>query len=208
MSLSATSYVKQFYRGNLFGATSSGRSGRSNHDLVSADVSAIKRAVKELGNYDYKEGAGEELWNKVLAYVDTYNNFIGSAKESGNDSLDRYAQKLKKMTKEHADKLAEIGITIQGSGRLKADKTELKETSRYKVSKVFSEDAEYSGEVDKYMTRIRRLVRKGVLIVPNKDAGKQTAGSTKAAAQAASEDAQLFQKLAEALGGGSVDYSI
>lgn len=208
MSLSATSYVKQFYRGNLFGATSSGRSGRSNHDLVSADVSAIKRAVKELGNYDYKEGAGEELWNKVLAYVDTYNNFIGSAKESGNDSLDRYAQKLKKMTKEHADKLAEIGITIQGSGRLKADKTKLKETSRYKVSKVFSEDAEYSGEIDKYMTRIRRLVRKGVLIAPNKDDRKQTAGSTKAAAQAASEDAQLFQKLAEALGGGSVDYSI
>lgn len=216
MSLSVSGYVRQYYRGNLFGATESGRSGRTSGDLVSADAKAVKRALKELHNFDYDEGDGAELWNKVQAYVNTYNNFIDSAKEMDDDSISRYASKLKKLANEQKDKLTDIGVTIQGSGRLKVDKTALMETSRYKVSKVFSEDAEYGEESDKLITKMNNMIRRKGLNIPVPAADKQPSGSIKndtastagVQAQDAAADAQLFQQLTKALEGSRINYSV
>ena len=133
MSLAVSGYVKQFYKGNTFGATATGRSGSDARKLVPADIKAIRRAVKNLGSYDYDDGEGSELMNKVQAFVNTYNNYMDSGKEMDNDQIDRYMSKLKKLTREHESELSEIGITRMSSGKLKVDKEKLQDTDRKSV---------------------------------------------------------------------------
>lgn len=166
MGLAISGYMRQFYKGNAFGATVNGRNGQSSRDLFEADIKAIRRAVKELGDYDYDEGEGGELMNKVQAFVSTYNNYIDSAKGMDDSNVNRYFSKMKKLTKEHADELADIGITIQSSGKLKVDKKALQDTGRYQVSRLFSEDAEYGKMADKQMKQTYRMYLRNNLNVP------------------------------------------
>ncbi len=231
MSLTVARYVKQFYRGNLFGADASERSGRGANELISVDVKAIRRAVKDLGGYDYKEGEGSELMNKVQAFVNTYNNYVDSAKGVDDSNANRYLSKLKKLTREHADEFKEIGITIQSSGKLKVDKKELQDTGRYQVSKLFDKDSEYSLGVDKWMKRTNNMILRTNLSMPRKStsakaaaaqeaagtaqAGAGAAGTAQAAAmfgaagvQAGGMDMQLAQQLGLALEGNRIDYSV
>lgn len=177
MSLAVSGYLRQFYKGNTFGATVSGRSGQSSRDLFSADTKAIRRAVKELNDYDYDDGEGGEIMNKVQAFVSTYNNYIDSAKEMDDSNVNRYLSKMKKLTKEHADELADIGITIQSSGKLKVDKKKLQDTGRYQVSLLFSEDAEYAQMTEKQMKLTDRMYQRNNLDVPKQSPQANKQGS-------------------------------
>ena len=51
MSLAVSGYVRQFYKGNLFGATKNGRTGQTPNSLAMADMKAIRKAVREMGSY-------------------------------------------------------------------------------------------------------------------------------------------------------------
>lgn len=212
MSLAVSRYVKQFYRGNIFAATENGRNGRDVHNLISADIKAVRRAVQGLGDYDYDEGEGGELMNKVQAFVNTYNNYIGSAKEMDDSNVTRYASQLKKLTKENAEELEDIGITVLSSGKLKVDKEVLQDATRYEVSKVFSADAEYSTEVEKRMKKTDRMIIRNNLNIPKPAVQKKTESNNNSATgismQASDENAQLVQQLTEVLSGSQIDFTV
>ncbi len=211
MSLAVSGYVKQFYKGNTFGATATGRSGSDARKLVPADIKAIRRAVKNLGSYDYDDGEGSELMNKVQAFVNTYNNYMDSGKEMDNDQIDRYMSKLKKLTREHESELSEIGITRMSSGKLKVDKEKLQDTSRYWVGKVFSDEAEYGRQVDKIMKNTDRMFARNNLGAPKQDPVKKTSKNdtqTAAVSNAQNMDAALAQQLAQVLEGGRFNVSV
>lgn len=208
MSLSVTGYMKQYYRGNVFGATSNGRAGYGPKNLLSADMKAIRRAVKDLGGYDYEEGEGSELMNKVQAFVDTYNHYVDSAKGIDDPDMKRYLTKLKKLTKENADEFSEIGITIQSSGKLKVDKKALQDTGRYQVSKLFAKDAEFSQQADLWMKRTDHMVMRKNLTATKQEPSKKTENRQAADPQALGMDAQLAQQLGLALSGNQIDYSV
>lgn len=224
MSLAVSGYIRQFYKGNLFGATASGRTGQPSHSLLSADLKAMRRAVKGLSDYDYedKESDGEELVNKVEAFVSTYNNLVDSAKEMSNDDLNRYMKQLKKLSKDHADELADIGITVQNSGKLKIDDKTLESTGRYQVSKLFAADAEYGKQVEKQMKNTNSMVLRNNLNVPKRSTAVTTAptddpqppqtgdgdGNIQGGKPPAAEDLKLAQQLAQALAGSVVNYSV
>ena len=211
MSLAVSGYVKQFYKGNTFGATATGRSGSDARKLVPADIKAIRRAVKNLGSYDYDDCEGSELMNKVQAFVNTYNNYMDSGKEMDNDQIDRYMSKLKKLTREHESELSEIGITRMSSGKLKVDKEKLQDTSRYWVGKVFSDEAEYGRQVDKIMKNTDRMFVRNNLGAPKQDPVKKTSKNdtqTAAVSNAQNMDAALAQQLAQVLEGGRFNVSV
>ena len=211
MSLAVSGYVKQFYKGNTFGATATGRSGSDARKLVPADIKAIRRAVKNLGSYDYDDGEGSELMNKVQAFVNTYNNYMDSGKEMDNDQIDRYMSKLKKLTREHESELSEIGITRMSSGKLKVDKEKLQDTSRYWVGKVFSDEAEYGRQVDKIMKNTDRMFVRNNLGAPKQDPVKKTSKNdtqTAAVSNAQNMDAALAQQVAQVLEGGRFNVSV
>ncbi len=173
MSLAVAGCMRQFYRGNTYGATGNGRNGRAARELLPADVKAIRRAVKQLGEYDYSDGEGGELMNKVEAFVNTYNNFIESAKDMDDETVNRYLSKMKKVNKEYADELEEIGITIQSSGKLKLNKKELQDTGRYQVSVLFSQDAEYAKLADRQMKLTQRMYDRNNLHIPKQNLQKK-----------------------------------
>lgn len=211
MSLAVSGYMRQFYKGNSFGATVNGRDGRAFRDLFAADLKAVRRAVQELGDYDYDDGEGGELINKVQAFADTYNNYIDSAKGMDDSNVNRYLSKMKKLTKEHADELADIGITIQSSGKLKIDKKELQDTSRYQVSLLFSEDAEYGKMADQQMKRTYRMYLRNNLNAEkqNPQAKKQgTAAAPEAGGNgaAAKVSIQSAQQAVNHFVGSNIDY--
>lgn len=211
MSLAVSGYVKQFYKGNTFGATATGRSGSDARKLVPADIKAIRRAVKNLGSYDYDDGEGSELMNKVQAFVNTYNNYMDSGKEMDNDQIDRYMTKLKKLTREHESELSEIGITRMSSGKLKVDKEKLQDTSRYWVGKVFSDEAEYGRQVEKIMKNTDRMFVRNNLGAPKQAPVKKiTKNDTQTAAVSDTQnmDAVLAQQLAQVLEGGRFNASV
>ena len=224
MSLAVSGYIRQFYKGNLFGATASGRNGQPSRSLLTADLKAVRRAVAGLSDYDYndKESDGEELVNKVEAFVSTYNNLVDSAKETGDEDLDRYMKQLKKLSKNHADELADIGITVQSSGKLKINDNTLKSTGRYQVSKLFGTDAEYGGQVEKQMKLTTSMVLRNQLNIPKRSASVSAApsagaqppqtddgtGGSKGSNPPAAEDQKLAQQLVQALAGSAVNYSV
>lgn len=210
MSLTISGYVRQFYRGNLFGATANSRMGQPAHNLITADMKAVRRAVKELGDYDYDEGEGGELMNKVQAFVDTYNHYVESANEMDDSKVNRYLSKLKKLTKEHADEFSEIGITIQSSGKLKVDKKELQDATRFEVGRLFSADSEYSKELDIQVKRTNRMILRNNLNVPKQSVQnkKNQSGTAAAAMMPPVADEQLAQQLSEVLSGSKFDQTV
>lgn len=222
MSLAVSGYIRQFYKGNLFGATANGRHGQPSHSLLSADIKAIRRAVRELGDYGYgdKESDGEELVDKVQAFVSTYNNYMDSAKGMEDGNVDRYLSKLKKLTKENAQELSDIGITVQGNGKLQVNERELQSTGRYQVSKLFSADAEYGKQVEKQMKQTYNMFLRNNLNIPKQSvkANSKTEGSEGPSVDdgavsgsgnpPAAEDIQLAQQLAQVLAGSKIDYAL
>lgn len=207
MSLTVTKYMRQFYKGNLFGVSQTSRTGYYAGNLASADQKAIKRALKDLRDYDYREGEGGELINKVQAFVKTYNNYMESASEIDDESFERYSSKMKKMIKQQKDKLEDIGITIQSNGKMKMDKKTLEDASRNMVSKVFSEEAEFSSSLDKLMKRMQTVFRRNNLIAPKQVAAQKKPGQPEVQDQAKA-DAQLIEQLSKVLTGGKINYTV
>ena len=205
MSLTISGYMRQFYKGNSFGATATGRSGQSKGDLLSADMKAIRRAVDHLEDYDYEEGEGGELMNKVQAFVNTYNNYIDSAKNMDNTDVNRYLSKMKKLTKEYAGELEDIGISIKSSGKLEIDKKAMQDTGRYQVGLLFSEDAEFSKMSDKYVKNMSRMFIRNNLNVQKQSPQKQPSDSTP---PAAGSTALSARQTVNAFVGNHIDYML
>ena len=226
MSLSVSGYIRQFYKGNIFGATSDGRNGQPSNSLFSADMKALRQAVRGLGDYNYKdeESDGEELVNKVKAFVNTYNNFVDSAGKMDDENVDRYMKNLKKLAKGKADELSDIGIAVQSSGKLKIDEKALAATGRYEVSKLFSSDAEFGIQVEKHLKNTYNMMVRNSLDIPKQrqKSVSQTQPGTKPpetgegdgngngeqTVPPAQEDLKLAQQLMQALAGSSIKYTV
>ncbi len=206
MGIAVSAYVRQFYRGNLFGTTDTLRHGYYSGKLASADIKAIRRGLKDLRGYDYDDGEGGELINKVQAFAKTYNHLIESSGDMEDYDFNRSVSKLKKMTRQEKEKLADMGITVLSSGKLKIDKEALQNSSRNMVSKVFSDDAEFSKGLEKQLKRVFNQIRRNNLETPKK---KSTGGTVKNEnPQAYGADAQTARQLEEMAAGGQVDYSV
>ncbi len=218
MSLSVSNYVKQFYKGNSFGAVQDEREKYDTQSLVSADMQAVRRALKELRSYDYDgekkdsdDDENKELFKKVQAYVSTYNNFVDSTSGIGNEELDRQLSKLKKMSGKLSSQFEAVGIKIQKNGKLKIDTDKLEASSRIKIRKIFSEDSEYGPQVEKHMKQIKNLIRLKNLGAPvSRPASKVSNASELSENMRGTDmddDAQLAQLLAEALEGNEINYT-
>lgn len=210
MSLAVSGYIRQFYKGYLYGAAEDERKGYDVRSLITADRQAVRCALKELRSFDYDikdedktEDESNELYRKVQAYVSTYNNYIDSAHRLGDGDVERTLSQLKKMSGKSREDFEVIGIKIQNNGKLKIDKEILEKASYRKISRVFSSESDYGMQAEKYMKRIQTLVRRKNLGMP-----MQTQKETTKNAAQIKEDAQLAQKLAEVLDGRLVNQSI
>ncbi len=159
VSLSEKYYLRSFYKSNRDAATSSKRKEMSANELSKADAEALRAAVRELRDFNYEEDTtdGANIYSSVSAFLETYNNALDSTKGSSDYSLNRYAKQLKALAKEYADELEDVGITVKSDGTLEKNENLLKGAKVEKISKLFSQDAEFVTKSSNYAKRIKNV---------------------------------------------------
>ena len=84
--------------------------------------------------------AADKVVSAVKAYVTNYNNVVTTAKESTLTNKTAYVANMMSATAANADKLSEIGVTVNANGTLMLNEGKLKETDISKVQDLFSSD--------------------------------------------------------------------
>lgn len=111
---------------------------------LTTGLSTLKTSVSALQNdKTYTDTAnGQSAADKVVsamkAYVSDYNNVVTAAKGSTLANKTAYVANMMSSTARNADKLAEIGVTINGNGTLELNEAKLKEAGISKVQDLFS----------------------------------------------------------------------
>lgn len=111
---------------------------------LTTGLSNLRSTVSALqSDKTYKDTAdGSSAADKVTAgikeYVANYNDVVQAAKNSTLSNKTAYVSNMMSSTAANADKLAEIGITVDTSGTLRLDEAKLKEAGTSKVQELFS----------------------------------------------------------------------
>ena len=113
---------------------------------LTTGLSSLKSSVAALqkdGTYtDTANGksAADKVVSAMKAFVSDYNNVVSAAKNSTLENKTAYVANMMNSTATNADKLAEIGVSINGNGTLELNEAKLKEAGVSKVQDLFSSD--------------------------------------------------------------------
>ena len=113
---------------------------------LTAGLSSLNASVATLQNdstyTDSTDGrsAADKVVSAVKAYVTNYNNVVSSAKDSTLTSKTSYVANMMSSTAANADKLSEIGLTVNANGTLMLNEGKLKEADISKVQDLFSSE--------------------------------------------------------------------
>ncbi len=152
--------IRNYYSQNRDAYKETFRTNAKKGTLMKADSSALSKIAKALRDLDYSEDNGENIYNNVKAFVNTYNNLISSTSSSDNANISRNQSLLKKYTKENSEELEKIGITVSSSGKLELDKETLLKCKPAKVGKILAKDSEYMNNVKFYAGKIYKSSNK------------------------------------------------
>lgn len=112
---------------------------------LTTGLSSLKSSVSALqSSKTYTDTNGQSAADKVVsavkAYVSNYNDVVKAAKSSTLSNKTAYVANMMSSTATNADKLAEIGVTVNANGTLDLDAARLKEAGISKVQELFSAD--------------------------------------------------------------------
>lgn len=111
---------------------------------LATGIPTLKNAVATLQNDNTYTNTqnGQNATDKVASamknFVSQYNEVVNAAKQSTLSNKTAYIANIMKTTKENADGLAEIGITINSNGTLQFNEGKMKATGITKVQEMFS----------------------------------------------------------------------
>lgn len=142
-TLSSSFYLRNYYISNRNASTSSKRGEMNTSTLSLADSMALRRAIKNLGISEFSEDNDADIRSSVAAYIETYNNTLSSALDSGDHTLTRNMKQLKAIAKEYASDLNKIGVTVNDDGSLTRRDTLFKSASLSKFEKLFSANSKF-----------------------------------------------------------------
>lgn len=162
MVVNASGLMQRAYSGNVKFRDDGYRKSQNNHDVMAADRKAMLRALDQLDalDFDSEDSADTKaIYQTVTAYTEVYNNAVESALGSKSTDIQRSGKKMKALTKEYKDQLAEIGIKIKSDGTLKIDKTELKKATAREVERIFGDEG-YKSTMRALMQKMRNQVNR------------------------------------------------
>ena len=165
-SVNANHYLRNMYSGtDRTLSTSAGRANASKSKLTFADSQALKKAISELGDFDYSlpesevtESMKTKFSKDVRAFVDAYNYTMESGKSSDKNEIQKAAKQMKSFSEKNKDLLNSVGIEVKGSGYLSYDSSRANSMYLHSFGKAFASDAEYMQGVSKYASRINNHV--------------------------------------------------
>lgn len=116
---------------------------KANANLTTG-LSSLKTSVSTLQNAstytDTVNGtsAADKVASAMKAYVSNYNDVVTAAKDSTLTNKTAYVANVMSTTAANADKLSEIGITVNSDGTLELNEAKLKTADISKVQEMFS----------------------------------------------------------------------
>lgn len=152
-NLTSNFYLQNFYRYNRAAIKVSSRKDYNQTELSYEDSRALKHAASKLSSFDYSEEENSDnILSTVEAFVETYNYTMESSSSKDSDTY-RQNRQLKALSEKYADKLKDIGITIEEDGKLSVSQNILKESPFKEIKEVFSNESDY-------VSRIRTIARR------------------------------------------------
>ncbi len=113
---------------------------------LTAGISSLTQAVSKLQDENtYKASedgtsAADKVISAVKSYVSQYNDVVAAAKDSTLVNKTAHVAGMMRASEENAEKLAEIGVTVNRDGTLLLDVDKLKATDVSKVQELFTKD--------------------------------------------------------------------
>ena len=164
MIIKASSLMQRAYAGNVLFKDESYRKNSTNHDVVRADRKAMERVLERLEALDFENEEDENkevLYNTISSYLDVYNNAVDATRDSASSDIKRTSAAMKKLTKEYAEELNAIGITVKNDGSVKVDESKMKKATPRQMSKIFG-NSEYITDMKKMMRKLRNQISREV----------------------------------------------
>lgn len=152
-------FLRKFYSSNRAASRASSRSTIGNAELLSADSKALKKISKNLQELTYDKDSGEEIYQNIKAFVETYNNLLENSDKIVDAPLERTMKKLKNFIKDNTETLEEIGIKVSSSRKLTLDKEDLLKCTPKKIGKVFSDSNDISSNLVLLTTKLERMAK-------------------------------------------------
>lgn len=106
-----------------------------------ADLKTTVSTLQNAKTYtDTKDGssAADKTVSAMKAYVEDYNKVVTASKGSTLTNKTAYVANMMSSTAANADKLSEIGVTVNANGTLELNEAKLKEAGTSKVQDLFS----------------------------------------------------------------------
>ncbi len=116
---------------------------KANASLTSG-LSSLKTSVSTLQNANtYTDtvngtSAADKVVSAMKAYVSDYNSVVTAAKDSTLANKTAYVANVMRTTAANADKLSEIGVTVNSNGTIELNEAKLKSADISKVQELFS----------------------------------------------------------------------
>lgn len=96
----------------------------------------------------------EELYKEITALADQYNVLLDAMKQNSGTMDTFYRQSLADVARENKEALSTIGISVDGSGKLKVDQEKLKAASPEAVEKVLGSGSRFASQLSFLTSRI------------------------------------------------------
>lgn len=153
-SIANTLVLRNFYNGNRNYVVKTSREDVSTDKLSYTDSVALRRAVKKLGSYDFKNAEEDDIEEMVRGFIDTYNYTLDSSKYSTNRSVQSAYKNMKKLAETYADDLADVGIKADSSGYLKLSSSAKTNIKGARFQEKLGSDSTFMKQLSTYAKQI------------------------------------------------------
>lgn len=177
INLTSSYYLRNFYTQNRDARTASKRADFSNSELSQADATALRRAVKNLGSFEYNDSEMTNIRASVHAYINTYNNLVNSTNGSEDRSIGRNRNQLTTLTNEYSNELDKAGITVNSNGTLTARDMFSSSDNKTQLKKLFSEDSDFMQNASACAKRLETRSKAVIINEKNAESAKKSASN-------------------------------
>ncbi len=144
-SITSSKYLRDFYLSDRELTKKASREKASERTVSLADSKALRRALRDLENYDYGDGSKDDtdnekstLYKHLKAFADTYNYTMDSSSSSSSSGIKAMSKKMKQFSEKYADELEDLGITFDQKGYMSIKPSAVDNLKRSTYGKAFS----------------------------------------------------------------------
>ena len=168
-TITSSKYLRDFYATDRTIAKKSARDEASKKDVISADAKALRRALRDLGDYDYGDEDTEDTDNEknlfykhLKAFADTYNYTLDSTSDASSSGIKSMSKKMKQFAEKYADELGDLGVTFDKKGYMSITPSAIDNIERSTYGKTFSASSDtqsdFFKDLESVASRIYRRI--------------------------------------------------